>query len=167
MPNRKTTSSTPFRTNLATLGHNGLGMPHSRSVPDARVIKHLFHDGSIRSRNEQREPARKAALDNDVDRRCRRQESSKSSRWGMPRCPQNPNRQLNRGRTGCNQCAGSRAALAQLVRALDCGSRGPPFKSGRRYHPQSRPRSNRLCIAGRVELLVGSAEIGRGPKRAK
>ncbi len=29
--------------------------------------------------------------------------------------------------------AGS-AALAQLVRALDCGSRGPPFKPGRRYH---------------------------------
>ena len=27
-----------------------------------------------------------------------------------------------------------RAALAQLVRALDCGSRGPPFKPGRRYH---------------------------------
>ncbi len=26
------------------------------------------------------------------------------------------------------------AALAQLVRALDCGSRGPPFKPGRRYH---------------------------------
>ncbi len=26
------------------------------------------------------------------------------------------------------------AALAQLVRALDCGSRGPPFNSGRQYH---------------------------------
>jgi hypothetical protein len=26
------------------------------------------------------------------------------------------------------------AALAQLVRALDCGSRGPPFEPGRRYH---------------------------------
>ena len=26
------------------------------------------------------------------------------------------------------------AALAQLVRALECGSRGPLFKSGRRYH---------------------------------
>jgi hypothetical protein len=26
------------------------------------------------------------------------------------------------------------AALAQLVRALDCGSRGPPFKPGRWYH---------------------------------
>ena len=26
------------------------------------------------------------------------------------------------------------AALAQLVRALDCGSRGPLFKPGRRYH---------------------------------
>ena len=68
---------------------------------------------------------------------------------------ENPIRQLNRSRTGCNQCAGSRAALAQLVRALDCGSRGPPFKSGRRYHPQSRPRSNRLCIAGRAVLHVG------------
>jgi hypothetical protein len=30
--------------------------------------------------------------------------------------------------------AGQCAALAQLVRALDCGSRGPPFKPGRRYH---------------------------------
>lgn len=29
------------------------------------------------------------------------------------------------------------AALAQLVRALDCGSRGPPFEPGRRYHPKS------------------------------
>ena len=28
----------------------------------------------------------------------------------------------------------ARAVLAQLVRALDCGSRGPPFKPGRRYH---------------------------------
>jgi hypothetical protein len=27
------------------------------------------------------------------------------------------------------------AALAQLVRALDCGSRGPRFKPGRWYHP--------------------------------
>ena len=27
-----------------------------------------------------------------------------------------------------------RAALAQSVRALDCGSRGPLFESGRRYH---------------------------------
>src|SRR5690554_6023770 len=26
------------------------------------------------------------------------------------------------------------AALAQLVRALDCGSRGPPFNPERRYH---------------------------------
>lgn len=26
------------------------------------------------------------------------------------------------------------AALAQLVRALDCGSRGPPFEPGRWYH---------------------------------
>ena len=32
----------------------------------------------------------------------------------------------------------ARAALAQLVRALDCGSRGPPFDPGRRYHPESR-----------------------------
>ena len=29
------------------------------------------------------------------------------------------------------------AALAQLVRALDCGSRGPPFEPGRRYHPKN------------------------------
>ena len=29
------------------------------------------------------------------------------------------------------------AALAQLVRALDCGSRGPPFEPGRRYHPKT------------------------------
>ena len=28
----------------------------------------------------------------------------------------------------------SRADVAQLVRALDCGSRGPQFKSGHRYH---------------------------------
>ncbi len=27
------------------------------------------------------------------------------------------------------------AALAQLVRALVCGTRGPPFKPERRYHP--------------------------------
>ena len=27
------------------------------------------------------------------------------------------------------------ADVAQLVRALDCGSRGPPFEPGRRYHP--------------------------------
>ena len=27
-----------------------------------------------------------------------------------------------------------RAAIAQLVRALDCGSRGPPFEPGWRYH---------------------------------
>jgi hypothetical protein len=28
------------------------------------------------------------------------------------------------------------AAIAQLVRALDCGSRGPPFEPGRRYHAE-------------------------------
>ncbi len=27
-----------------------------------------------------------------------------------------------------------RAAVAQSVRALDCGSRGPPFDPGQRYH---------------------------------
>ena len=32
-------------------------------------------------------------------------------------------------------CHGSGAALAQLVRALDCGSRGPLFNPGRLYHP--------------------------------
>ena len=31
-------------------------------------------------------------------------------------------------------CGQTRAALAQLVRALECGSRGPLFNSGRRYH---------------------------------
>ena len=30
------------------------------------------------------------------------------------------------------------AALAQLVRALDCGSRGPPFEPGTWYHFKSR-----------------------------
>ena len=34
-------------------------------------------------------------------------------------------------RTG--HCVRKSAALAQLVRALDCGSRGPLFKPGRRY----------------------------------
>ncbi len=44
-----------------------------------------------------------------------------------------------------------RAAIAQLVRALDCGSRGPPFKPGWRYHfivaarPASRLNSARLA----------------------
>jgi hypothetical protein len=37
------------------------------------------------------------------------------------------------------------AALAQLVRALDCGSRGPPFKPGRWYH-----YSYPLCIVSRA-----------------
>ena len=32
------------------------------------------------------------------------------------------------------------AAIAQLVRALDCGSRGPPFEPGWRYQPDRRRR---------------------------
>ena len=34
----------------------------------------------------------------------------------------------------CRYQPHSGAALAQLVRALDCGSRGPPFEPGRWYH---------------------------------
>ncbi len=41
-----------------------------------------------------------------------------------------------------------RAALAQLVRALDCGSRGPPFEPGRRYHSPSRGFPDNLTIFG-------------------
>ena len=46
-----------------------------------------------------------------------------------------------RGCAGRLQCRRRRrifsasAALAQLVRAPDCGSGGPPFEPGRRYHP--------------------------------
>ncbi len=35
------------------------------------------------------------------------------------------------------------ADVAQLVRALDCGSRGPPFEPGRRYHPPFATRTSR------------------------
>ena len=35
-----------------------------------------------------------------------------------------------------------RADVAQLVRAPDCGSGGPPFEPGRRYHPSPRPLSD-------------------------
>ena len=34
------------------------------------------------------------------------------------------------------------AAVAQLVRAPDCGSGGPPFEPGRRYHPGRIPIPN-------------------------
>lgn len=61
------------------------------------------------------------------------------------------------------------AALAQLVRALDCGSRGPPFDPGRRYHPLIKDFSNYLqrrgsacCYArlqGRHRGVTGSLSI--------
>ncbi len=44
------------------------------------------------------------------------------------------------------------AALAQLVRAPDCGSGGPPFEPGRRYHPRSNSNS-------RVEIGPDSAHL--------
>jgi hypothetical protein len=44
------------------------------------------------------------------------------------------------------------AALAQLVRALDCGSRGPPFKPGRRYHHLSQRSSANSCSRARLSL---------------
>src|SRR5215831_10197452 len=40
------------------------------------------------------------------------------------------------------------AAIAQLVRALDCGSRGPPFEPGWRYHAgsnRSAPKASGRC----------------------
>jgi hypothetical protein len=69
------------------------------------------------------------------------------------------------------------AALAQLVRALDCGSRGPPFEPGRRYQfgflrMRAPPRgTTRPREAGR---LTGALQTGqyrqwvctRGPARA-
>lgn len=46
------------------------------------------------------------------------------------------------------------AGVAQLVRALDCGSRGPPFKPGRRYHFSLACHSNTtLCCSAPVARL--------------
>ena len=53
------------------------------------------------------------------------------------------------------------AALAQMVRALDCGSRGPPFDPGRRYHHDA-TLGDRLSTPGRCEW----AEAGRALQRA-
>jgi hypothetical protein len=52
----------------------------------------------------------------------------------------------NAGRARC-------AALAQLVRALDCGSRGPPFNPGRRYHS-----TGQFCILREI----APAELSSG-----
>ena len=57
-----------------------------------------------------------------------------------------------------------RAAVAQLVRAPDCGSGGHPFEPGRRYHPRSgaafHPRSlpgpPRVVVRRRASLAVPS-----------
>lgn len=56
------------------------------------------------------------------------------------------------------------AALAQLVRALDCGSRGPPFEPGRRYHPPAPPVPDRRpsSRARRVEATAGPRHCGSG-----
>jgi hypothetical protein len=43
-------------------------------------------------------------------------------------------RSCNRGSILLRSLRLRRAAIAQLVRALDCGSRGPPFEPGWRYH---------------------------------
>src|SRR6185312_6231247 len=43
------------------------------------------------------------------------------------------------GRGAALASAPRNAALAQLVRALDCGSRGPWFEPWRRYHSLDRP----------------------------
>ena len=53
------------------------------------------------------------------------------------------------------------AALAQMVRALDCGSRGPPFDPGRRYHasrragPSLRENTDPPAALGRGAALRG------------
>src|SRR5262249_52461882 len=51
------------------------------------------------------------------------------------------------------------AAIAQLVRALDCGSRGPPFEPGWRYHQQTtliKPSALALeIVPGRQRLELG------------
>ena len=54
-------------------------------------------------------------------------------------------------RTG--HCVRKSAALAQLVRALDCGSRGPLFKPGRRYHHTN--LVNRIFYSGRLNASEG------------
>src|SRR5262249_5122995 len=56
------------------------------------------------------------------------------------------------------------AALAQLVRALDCGSRGPPFDPGRRYQDQADawPRlrlQERLRLQDRSQPMLQPVEL--------
>jgi hypothetical protein len=45
------------------------------------------------------------------------------------------------------------AAIAQLVRALDCGSRGPPFEPGWRYQVAKFITSNGLAKPGLAASL--------------
>ena len=60
--------------------------------------------------------------------------SAQGPTWHGPRCPLSCGRQHG-GSAAAGGGSGPLgwAALAQLVRALDCGSRGPPFEPGRRY----------------------------------
>ena len=51
------------------------------------------------------------------------------------------------------------AALAQLVRAPDCGSGGPPFEPGRRYHPPVVP-GGRLAVCAMVVAPIGQIRNG-------
>ena len=63
-----------------------------------------------------------------------------------------------------------RAALAQLVRALDCGSRGRPFNPGRRYHHNPKTCKNPKIDKGLRLIrppwrkLVSSRPLLAGPK---
>lgn len=51
------------------------------------------------------------------------------------------------------------AALAQLVRAPDCGSGGPPFEPGRLYHPQPSPALDRMNGSDHIRVAcAGGAD---------
>ena len=59
------------------------------------------------------------------------------------------------------------AALAQLVRAPDCGSGGPPFEPGRRYHsflPARLAAEDVMGFGAPVNALPGQAHGASAPR---
>ncbi len=63
------------------------------------------------------------------------------------------------------------AAIAQLVRALDCGSRGPPFEPGWRYQEIQRLSKNsgksRQPKSHKVTTVSPRAKTGGRPSRSR